>query len=386
MPLPASLRALLEAPRYTARASRVTTQVLPAGPGGLPRAPPRAALLQELFARLEQDSAARGVAWGEWLTVSTATMFALNAPKCLQAMHTHVMRHGGEVRPLSERVARACLMREVGLRSLGLIGTPKTINNLAALRAMVDADAELAAAMPTQPRREMPATQWPAIVQAGRALFDDIYAKQSEKLQGVLAHSHPDLALYILQGEYGPLFAPPSMYDGQEMPAWDVDRLRMSLLAIAALHAQGGVAPQVVSHIYGLLRARPSITATGPERAGLEFLASEDGAQWVVEMINEVRGKKGCLRRSAVSSTAPRTWTARRRRDCSISCTLAWCAAARTGALRAAALVSLGTPGAAPPLWPTIRDGTRVRSAATWLRWRPMCVTARMSTRWTTKA
>lgn len=89
-------------------------------------------------------------------------MFALNSPGSLQAMHKYVMRAGatGDLRPVSERVERACLMREVGLKCIGLIGTPKVrlglmqvINNLAALRAMVDEDSECAAAMPDAPRR-----------------------------------------------------------------------------------------------------------------------------------------------------------------------------------------------------------------------------------------
>ena len=35
------------------------------------------------------------------------------------------MRQGPSLRPITERVNRACLMREVGLKALGLIGTPK---------------------------------------------------------------------------------------------------------------------------------------------------------------------------------------------------------------------------------------------------------------------
>ena len=87
--------------------------------------------------------------------IQTATMFALNSPGSLKSLHRFVVRREGsnELRPVSERVERACLMREVGLKSIGLIGTPKAINNLAALRAMVDEDAECAAAMPNEPRR-----------------------------------------------------------------------------------------------------------------------------------------------------------------------------------------------------------------------------------------
>jgi len=174
----------------------------------------------------------------------------------------------------------------------------QTINNLAALRAEVDADEELSAAMPTAARRyvvmpdasDIRPEMWERVTQAGNLLWDDIYAKQSHKLRHILAHSHPDLGFYIIQNEYGPLFAPPPAYhDGMAEPAWEIHRLRMSLVAIASLHAQGGVAPQVTSHIYGLLRAKDHIAhVQGLERQGLDFLTTEAGAQWVVELVNEV--------------------------------------------------------------------------------------------------
>lgn len=105
----------------------------------------------------------------------------------------------------------------------------------------------------------------------------------------MLSHSHPDLGVYILQNEYGPLFAPPTMYKQIEEPAWEVNRVRVSLMNMAALHAQGGVAPQVTSHTFGLLRSGPSFAhVQGPERAGLDFLATLEGATWVIETVNDV--------------------------------------------------------------------------------------------------
>jgi len=153
---------------------------------------------------------------------------------------------------------------------------------------------------------------WERVTQAGNELWDDIYAKKSQKLRGILAHSHPDLGLYIIQNEYGPLFAPPPAYhDNMTEPAWEINRLRMSLVAIASLHAQGGVAPQVTSHIYGLLRARDHIAhVQGSERQGLDFLTTEVGAQWAIELINEVRAV--ISHRFAVSSMAQKTPTASR--------------------------------------------------------------------------
>lgn len=204
----------------------------------------------------------------------------------------------------------------------------QTINNLAALRAEVDTDEELAAAMPKEARRyvvtpdpsDIRADMWHRVTQAGNQLWDDMYSKQAQKLRHILAHSHPDLGLYIIQNEYGPLFAPPPAYhEGMAEPAWEINRLRMSLVAIASLHAQGGVAPQVTSHIYGLLRARDRMAhVQGPEAQGLDFLTTEVGAQWVIEIINEVRALLFLCPRFAGWSMARRTPTeSQARRGCS---------------------------------------------------------------------
>lgn len=125
MPLPAPLRSLLEAPRYAVNLSVHRSGLLPAGVTGIPRPPPRLPLLQALFDQIVADAASRNVAWGEWLTISTATLFALNAPGTLKAMFRYAVRDDGTLRSLPERVDRACLMREAGLKCLGLIGTPK---------------------------------------------------------------------------------------------------------------------------------------------------------------------------------------------------------------------------------------------------------------------
>ena len=151
---------------------------------------------------------------------------------------------------------------------------------------MVDADEELAAAMPNEPRRDLNGAQWEHSTVAGDDVFDNIYQKVATRVRDVMNHSHPDLGRYVLKFQYGPLFAPPPMYTGGSEPAWEVNRLRMSLVAISVLHAQGGVGPQVTSHVYGLLRARPFALERGGR--GLDFLTTNEGAVWVLETINEL--------------------------------------------------------------------------------------------------
>lgn len=71
-----------------------------------------------------------------------------------------------------------------------------------------------------------------------------------------------------------------------ESPSWEVNRLRTSLVAIAGLRAQGGVGPQVTSHVWGLLKAKTSISSNDQHKRGLEWLASEEGAEWAVRLVD----------------------------------------------------------------------------------------------------
>lgn len=129
----------------------------------------------------------------------------------------------------------------------------------------------------------------PGVHKAANELWDDIYQPHSRKLVSILGTSHPDLPVFIIEGEYGPLFSTPSSFSAtsakQEEPAWEVGRLRTSLVAIAALRAQGGVGPQVTSHAWGLIKAAPAVEE-GEE--GKKWLTTEEGVSWIVKTVDGV--------------------------------------------------------------------------------------------------
>ncbi|KAK0545573.1 hypothetical protein OC846_004894 [Tilletia horrida] len=286
--LPNSLKSLVLAPLYPARASRVSpSRILPAGRLAGPGNPPTNEALTSLFTSVKSDAESRGLGWAEWLSVATATLLTLNSPSGLQALHRTAVPTS---LALQQRTDRASLMREVGLKCIGFIGIPKVINNLAALRAAVEeSDSELAAALPTEPRRHLVPDQLQDCHKSANDLWDDIYAPHSAKLVKILARSHPDLPVFIIEGEYGPLFAPPHTYTPKATaPVWDVDRLRTSLVAISALRAQGGVGPQVTSHIWGLLKAAKSIQAGEEGEKGRRWLTTEEGSEWVVRTVDKI--------------------------------------------------------------------------------------------------
>lgn len=136
------------------------------------------------------------------------------------------------------------------------------------------------------------------IINRGQSLWTSIYHPFDSRLFSKLGDSHPDLPVFILNHEYGALFAdPPSL--GHETGA-KVGRVLTSIVAVACLRAQTGVGPQVVSHVFGLRKAYEdeSFKAEGESPVeGGEWLASDEGNVWllgavdrIVEALGEGRG------------------------------------------------------------------------------------------------
>lgn len=56
-----------------------------------------------------------------------------------------------------------------------------------------------------------------------------------------------------------------------------------SVVGMAALRAEGGVGPQLISHTFGLLKAR-LVENQSPED---QWLSSDEGAEWVIRTVDE---------------------------------------------------------------------------------------------------
>lgn len=129
-----------------------------------------------------------------------------------------------------------------------------------------------------------------SVLERGQSLWTSIYRPFEAKLVDKLALSHPDLPLHILESEYGNLFADPPTSPPNSVPA-KVGRVLTSIVAVACLRAQTGVGPQVVSHIFGLRKAYEdgSFQAEGEEEIqGGEWLASNEGSIWLLEMVDRI--------------------------------------------------------------------------------------------------
>jgi hypothetical protein len=57
-----------------------------------------------------------------------------------------------------------------------------------------------------------------------------------------------------------------------------------SVVGIATLRAEGRVGPQLISHVFGLLKARNEENLNDEDK----YLSSDEGTEWVVRTIDEI--------------------------------------------------------------------------------------------------
>jgi hypothetical protein len=184
----------------------------------------------------------------------------------------------------------------------------QTINNLGALRARLGDD--VTSHLSTQPTRQVPLSRnsllpnappyrqpTPSNIESissrALSLWNAIYDPHSAKLLTKLSASHPDLPVHILNSHYGALLSDPPTSDLPPFPSHaKIGRILTSVVAMSCLRAQGGVGPQVTSHVFGL---KKSLMEGGgadgdPVLQGQEWLTSDEGAQWVLQSVDDIVG------------------------------------------------------------------------------------------------
>ncbi|KAI1092231.1 mitochondrial protein [Rostrohypoxylon terebratum] len=254
---------------------------------------PSSAGVQTALTKFASDAAEKKVGLPAWVTVSTAVSVTLNCPEAMtQIFHLANSSPSG---PRGPRTAaqNAELIREVGLKCISFNGIPRSINTLGVFYNSLPAD--VASALDTRARRSLTPENLEERQRDGLALWDSVYRGFERKLLDKLAQSHPDLPVHILHGHYATLLANPrggGAYD--DAPA-KVGRVLTSLVAVACLRAQTGVAPQVVSHVFGLRKAyqndndNAGADAEGEEPVeGGAWLATDDGNIWLLESVDKL--------------------------------------------------------------------------------------------------
>lgn len=171
----------------------------------------------------------------------------------------------------------------------------------------------------------------------GRSLWDSIYAPHADKLHDKLGSYHPDFickytfqdsddflpiaaprrpfsadrdsgatnwkfledlclliplfSAFIIQS-YGTILAPMpgntktylESVSTEDLSQGNLSRALGSVVGVATLRSEGRVGPQLVSHVFGLLKARYA-EAQNEEDA---WLSTDEGTEWVIRTVDEI--------------------------------------------------------------------------------------------------
>ncbi|KFH40976.1 Dol-P-Man:Man(5)GlcNAc(2)-PP-Dol alpha-1,3-mannosyltransferase-like protein [Hapsidospora chrysogenum ATCC 11550] len=265
-----SLKALINAPH--------------ARPGPLLISAPR---LRAVLVSIAREASSHHLTPRPWIALSAAALITLNAPSGLPILHALASADQEKDRD-AVSTTTAELIREVGLKCISFNGIPRTINALNFFRSSLPS--HVTCSLRTTPTRDWDSSVTTRDLSArGRALWNSIYAPLDGRLIDKLSLAHPDLPIVILQSHYGALLADPP---GRNREAGNsVGRLLTSVVAVAALRAQTGVGPQVVSHVLGLRKgvADGSCREDGDETAeAAGWLASDEGSEWILKSVDRI--------------------------------------------------------------------------------------------------
>lgn len=264
---------------------------------GLCPAPNPASKLRDVYASIASEAAQRHVGPQPWIALSAATTFTLNSPDSLAILYELASSSDRDDSPATP-VAAAELIREVGLKCIAFNGIPRTINCLTAFHGSLPPQTQ--EGLRTVPRRTVTPGNLLSVQRRGRQLWDSVYAPLDRRLLHKLARAHPDLPVHILGSHYGPLLADPLSGEGGESLSDEksggaggkVGRVLTSIVAIACLRAQTGVAPQVISHVLGLRKSLQDGTWEDDRRAvssdGIQWLASDEGNEWILRSVDRI--------------------------------------------------------------------------------------------------
>ena len=158
---------------------------------------------------------------------------------------------------------------------------------------------------------EANATNIEKFMERGRQLWKDIYTPHDVKLANKLASYHPDficahmylnavsflltewylplsvlLLAFIIQS-YGTVLSPWPPGDPAH-GSGNINRTLTSVVGTACLRTEGGVGPQLTSHVYGLLKSHGDGYADDVATEGDRWLSSEQGTEWVIKTVDEL--------------------------------------------------------------------------------------------------
>ncbi|KAI0723387.1 hypothetical protein C8Q76DRAFT_722693 [Earliella scabrosa] len=246
-----------------------------------PRPAPSLSRLNAVLTSTSQDAKSKKAERG-WLTLTTCTLLTANAPPTIGHLYRFATRDDPENattrRGFAEALDKAALMRESALKSCIFVGVPRTILSLASLHEAIEDDVKHG--LRKTSKRTVDTANVEEVVARGRALWASIYEPHAEKLWNKLGTYHPDFIEFIIMA-YGTVLAP---MPGGDAEQGNLSRALGSIVGTACLRAEGGVGPQLMSHVFGLLKAR-NVPGLSEEDY---WLATDEGTEWVIRTVDKL--------------------------------------------------------------------------------------------------
>ncbi|KZT12987.1 uncharacterized protein LAESUDRAFT_733537 [Laetiporus sulphureus 93-53] len=237
---------------------------------------PPVAKLNEVLTRTFNDAQQRKAEKG-WLTLTTCTLLTANVPPSVGHLYRFTTRDDPSKpesrRSYSEALQKAAWMREAAMKSSIFVGVPRTILSFAGMFDAFEDDVKKGL------RKEIATPENVEAIKArGQALWDSIYEPHAVKLYNKLGGYHPDFIAFIIQA-YGAVLSP---LPGGDSEQGNLSRALGSVVGTACLRAEGGVGPQLVSHVFGLLKARNVVGLSEEDY----WLATDEGTEWVIRTVD----------------------------------------------------------------------------------------------------
>ncbi|KAF8914105.1 hypothetical protein CPB84DRAFT_1670042 [Gymnopilus junonius] len=254
--------------------------------------------LNQVFTKTFRNAQAKNAETG-WLVATTCSLLTANRPSAVGHLYRFVagstVENGGRKNgnlDIPSALNKAALMRESALKSVIFVGVPRVILSLAALHEALDD--EVRDALRTNSKRSASSGDIESIVTRGKDLWKSIYTPHADKLHDKLGSYHPDFIAFIIQC-YGTVLSPlpgrPKSYKDtsslQDPDQGNLSRAMGSVVGIATLRAEGGVGPQLISHVFGLLKSRDAADNFILSEED-KWLASDEGTEWVIRLVDEV--------------------------------------------------------------------------------------------------
>jgi len=222
-------------------------------------------------------------------------------------------------------------MRESAFKSTIFVGVPRVILSLADFTNALEDDVR-----DRLPKSLTRTEDEDAVVARGRILWNSIYEPHAVKLHDKLSSYHPDFMAFIIRAygsvlspfpvisdvSHGPgdgggsngegiesaksaqmSLTPPSTRSSSLRPSshpvltgtatstdeWgNLSRVMSSVVGSACLRAEGGVGPQLTSHVFGLLKAREAEGQGYEMNEEDRWLATDEGTEWVISTVDSI--------------------------------------------------------------------------------------------------